>query len=471
MGMSARLIALDGGALALYDTCSHVAPTGRWVGGRPECAVWRPRFGYAQARGVLAQNPARLFLHNYEGILRMLEPMDQVRKAYLTAARGESLWVRNEVVTVAPDGAGRLPAVELPFGCEEEQAVAAHTSRGAVAVLRASGGYQNVDRLYRLLDQPRASAAERAVRLSAHAIAGSFRGVIGIDPSAGLALWARPIGVTTAPFVVTDVNGDGLDEFVLSAYSPENGVSQSGMTDAGTTYVVCLDWYGNVLWRRAFHGQYLGAQAAVADVRGNSDPEVVVTVSSNRPGEPGCAAVLAADGTVIVERPDPGGFYGLVVADLNGDGRPEIVAGAAGGRVLALDGDLETVADFADTAHAGCDGRCTMPCAANDLDGDGGVEVVCASAGWDSPAFVASGRRIEWDPLSYVVVLGPSLEEETRFLVPSAGEERRQLRLMPSHPIRIASVEDTDGDGLNEIIVSSVGPGFMALEVAQRGTP
>jgi len=335
-------------------------------------------------------------------------------------------------------------------------------------VLRASGGYQNVDRLYRLLDQPRASAAERAVRLSANAITGSFRGVIGIDPTAGRPLWVRPVGVTTAPFVVTDLNGDGLDEFVLSSYSPENGVSQSGMTDAGTAYVVCLDWYGNVLWRHPFHGQYLGAQAAVADVRGDVGREVVVVVSSNMPGEPGCVAVLAPDGGTIVERSDPGGFYGMVAADLDGDGRAEVVAGASGGRVVALDGDLETVASCADTAHAGCDGRWIMPCAANDLDGDGDVEVVCASAGWDSPGFVASGRRVAWDLLSYIVVLGPSLEEEARFLVPSMGDEGRGLRLMPSHPVRIASVTDTDGDGRNEIVVSSVGPGLMVLEVVQR---
>jgi len=68
-------------------------------------------------------------------------------------------------------------------------------------VLRASGGYQSADSLYRLLDQPGASAAERAASLSANAITGRFRGVIGIDSTAGRPLWARPIGVTTAPFV------------------------------------------------------------------------------------------------------------------------------------------------------------------------------------------------------------------------------------------------------------------------------
>ena len=102
MHMSARLLSLEGDTLACYETCSHVAPTGRSVGEYPECFVWRPRSGYAPARGVLRQNLPKLFLHNYEGIFRMLDPLDQVRQAYLTGGRGESLWVRNEVVTVHP---------------------------------------------------------------------------------------------------------------------------------------------------------------------------------------------------------------------------------------------------------------------------------------------------------------------------------------------------------------------------------
>lgn len=466
--IDARLLTLAGDTLATYGGCAFIAPTGRWEGACPEYLAWRPRWGYAPARGVLRRNLPKLFLHNYEGIFRFLDPMDAVRRAYVTAGRGESLWVRNEVVSLAPTETGRLPAIELPYGCEQELAVAAQTSRGDVALLRASGGYQNVDRLYRLLDQPRLTAEERVIQLRSNAIVGSFRGIIAIDPTAGLARWVRPIGVTTAPFVVADVNGDGLDEFILSSYCPENGVSYGGMTDAGTAYVICLDWYGNVLWRRPFHGQYLGARAAVADVRGDADPEVVVVVSSNKPGEPGCAAVLASDGTTIVEKRHADGFYGLVVADLDGRGKPEIVAGALDGRVVAFDGDLEIVASFQDTAHADWTGRWLMPCAAGDLDGDGEVEVVGASSGWNSGPFVPSGRKVEWDSLSYVVTLGPRLEEEARFLVPPVDGKPSPIRVMPSHPIQIASVLDADADGSNEIVLSGVGPGLMVIEVVKR---
>jgi hypothetical protein len=468
--VDARLFTLDGDTLAAYRDCSLVAPTGRWVGDCPEYLAWRPRWGYSPARGLLRQNLPRLFLHNYEGIFRVLDSMDTVRRAYLTAGRGDSLWVRNEVVSLAPGDTGRMPPIELPYGCEQELSFSAHTSRGDVAMLRASGGYQNVDRLYRLLDQPRTSATERVVQLSANAITGSFRGIIAIDPIAGHARWVRPMGVTTMPFVVADINGDGLDEFVLSSYSPENGVSFSGMTDAGTAYVICLDWYGNVLWRRPFHGAYQGVQAAVADVRGDGVPEIVVVVSSYKPGEPGCAALLAPDGTTIAERRDAGGFYGLVVADLDGRGKPEIVTGASDGRLVALDGDLETMACYQDTAHANCTGRWVMPCAANDLDGDGEVEVVGASAGWNSGAFVPLGRKLTWASLSYVIALGPRLEEEARFLVPPVDGLPRPINLAPSHPIQIASVLDTDSDGRNEIAVFSVGPGLMVLEVVERET-
>ncbi len=68
------------------------------------------------------------------------------------------------------------------------------------------------------------------------------------------------------------------------------------------------------------------------------------------------------------------------------------MTGASDGRVVAFDGDLEIVSSFQDTAHANCTGRWLMPCAANDIDGDGEVEVVCASAGWTSPGFMPFNR-------------------------------------------------------------------------------
>jgi hypothetical protein len=40
---SAQLLSLGGDTLASYRMCSEVAPTGRWVGGCPECVVRRPR--------------------------------------------------------------------------------------------------------------------------------------------------------------------------------------------------------------------------------------------------------------------------------------------------------------------------------------------------------------------------------------------------------------------------------------------
>lgn len=291
-------------------------------------------------------------------------------------------------MTVTPGDTAPSSPIDLPYGYEQELTFAYRATRGSVATIRASGGYQNVDRLYRLLDQPRTHAGESVAGLTTDAIVGSFRGVIAIDPVAARRRWICPTGVTTYPFVVADLNDDGLDEFVISSYSPENGVSFNGMTDAGTAYVICLDWYGHVLWRRAFHGEYLGVQAAVADVCGDGSREVVVVVSSNKPGDTGCVAVLAADGTTIIERRDLGGLYGLVVVDLDGKGKAEIVAGAPDGRIVALDGDLETVSSSGDTAHArwvarrlgaapGSDaGRHLVPCAANDLDGDGDIEIL-----------------------------------------------------------------------------------------------
>lgn len=95
MEIAACLFTLEGDTLARYPGCALMAPTGRWVGECPEYVVWRPSWKYLPAGRVLRQNPPKLFLHNLEGIFRWLDPMDPVKRAYTTAARGESLSVQN----------------------------------------------------------------------------------------------------------------------------------------------------------------------------------------------------------------------------------------------------------------------------------------------------------------------------------------------------------------------------------------
>jgi hypothetical protein len=456
--MEGRLFALEGDTVARFVDCMLVGPTGRWSGGGPEYVVWRPQSEYLPAKGRLRDDPSGLFLHNYEGTVRSIgHESNPLRSAYLAAARGESLSVRNELVTLAPDGTQRGAASQIGYGCELELAIPVHTSRGDVVLMRTTGGYQNVDRLYRILGQPRLGAGSPEAQVSTDAIVGSFRGVVAVDPQADKVRWVRPTGVTTYPLVVADVNEDGLDEFVISSYSPENGVSYDGLTDAGTAYVICLDWFGNMLWRHPIHGEYVGVQAAVADVQGGRAPEIVAVASSTNHAAAGCAVVLSGDGTVMAERDDLGGLLGLVVADLDGDGKADIVTGAPDGRLLALDGALQIVADFSDTAHADSKERRVIPCAANDIDGDGDVEIVAASVGWTDPKWVPLGNETIWDPISYVLAFGPKLEEEMRAKVPPVGYNNRPLQHKPSAVGIFTAVLDLDDDGRNEIAATCNG--------------
>ncbi|MFH1690926.1 MAG: hypothetical protein ABIE42_11955 [Candidatus Eisenbacteria bacterium] len=463
--MEGRLFSLDGDTLAQLDGCMPISPTGRWTDGVPEFICWRPTWEWLPVAGTAYRTPLMLFPHNYEGILRHFDEMSELLRACLATARYESLSVRSEIVAVEPDGSPRGQPIDAGYGRELESPLAIRTSQGDVAVLRAAGGYQSADWLYRLLGRPRVGPANPRLYVSTDMIQGSFRGLVAIDPAIGEILWARPIGATPLPVAVGDVNGDGLDEFVVSTYSPENGVSQSGTTDAGTAYVICLDWCGNVLWRHSVHGEYAGVQAAIADVSGGRKPEIVAVWSSTSLNEQGGAVVLDGSGATISSREDLGGLYGLVVADVCGDRRSEIVTGAPGGRLLALDGELGIVASFRDTAHRACDDSRLIPLAANDVDGDGDVEILVASVGWSSPGFVPSGRRITWDPVSYVVSLGPGLREEARAPVSPLRDGNSALRLMPAHPSATAAVCDVEGDGRNEVLISSTSVGLIIVEV------
>jgi hypothetical protein len=447
-----RIFTLEGDTLASFADCQMVCPTGRWSEGEPEYLVWQPECEYLPANGRLRDDPSSLFLHNYEGAIRYLEHVrNPLRPAYLSAARGDSLSVRNEFITLASDETRRGTAIRIPYGWEMETPVPIHTSHGNMALMRTAGGYQNVDRLYRLLGQPRLAPGSSSAQFGTDAIFGSFRGIVALDPDADKVQWVRPTGVTMTALAMADVNEDGLDEFIVSSYSPENGVSYDGLTDAGTAYVICLDWFGNVLWRHPIHGQYVGVQAAVADVQGGRAPEIVAVASSSSRAATGCAVVLAGDGTVIAERDDLGGLLGLVVADLDGDGKAETITGAPDGRLLALDGALEIVSSFSDTAHTRCKGRRVIPCAANDIDGDGDIEIVAASVGWTDPQWVAFGNVTVWDPVSYLLAFGPELQEETRGRIPPVGTDRRPIQHKPAAVGVFSVVADLDGDGHDEI--------------------
>jgi hypothetical protein len=210
------------------------------------------------------------------------------------------------------------------------------------------------------------------------------------------------------------------------------------------------------LWRQTTAGSFTAAGAppraffnlndiAVADLNGDGRADLVGTgqlFSSNRFG----AAVLyqAADGSFgglhEVDSSPGGGAYGLALGDVNGDGRTDIVfsSGVGGNAVLAIalqraDGTLAATVTHAVTESAAA-------LRITDIDGDGRADIV-VSHGLSYEAGVVLQRA------------DGSLQTEITYATGPSGFGLRGL-----------AVADLTGDGLPDLVQ------FESL-LAQRPTP
>jgi len=194
-------------------------------------------------------------------------------------------------------------------------------------------------------------------------------------------------GSFTTSVVAGDVNGDGkLDLVVTNAGSNTVGVLL-GHGDGTFAPAVTFDSGGN-----------FPELAAIADVNGDGRPDIVVVDCSNRfagcgGGENGTATVLLGngDGTFRAGASyDAGsGAIWLVVADLNGDGKPDVVVADCGanifcptsapGALSVLMGNGDGTFQTAVTYSSG--GISALSVAVADVNGDGKPDLVVANSG------------------------------------------------------------------------------------------
>jgi len=237
------------------------------------------------------------------------------------------------------------------------------------------------------------------------------RGLFLYDYATGKEKWEYLIGPQPAfPGAVADIDGDGRVEFCGGGYAPNNGMEANGMDD-GHSWIWTVREDGSGMWRRKVRGPATGT--SLADMDGDGRMEVIAWASGHDSG-----TLLILDGSTgkVLRKVDSGFVESLAVADLDGDGNKEIATSSSEGtvRVYGTDLDISAERSFGCKMFVG---------GVNDIDGDGTSELVV------------------WSPMGKVVVMDRSLR--------TLWEED------VGGPVWSLVICDFLDDGTNEIVLTS----------------
>ena len=195
------------------------------------------------------------------------------------------------------------------------------------------------------------------------------RGVYVYDYNTGNELWHYNIGPQLWIDSIADINNDGNKEIVVGTFAPHNGNSDHG-TDDSLSYVFAFDKDGNNLWTKQIGWD--SVYSSVADLNNDGNPEIISFRNQNEPYYPGANDVYIlnpANGNTVDTYNGPAnkGWKGWAIADINGDGKKEIVVGNRDGTLRVLDCNLNLIdsRSLSGTVQA-----------INDVNGNGKQEII-----------------------------------------------------------------------------------------------
>jgi outer membrane protein assembly factor BamB len=256
-----------------------------------------------------------------------------------------------------------------------------------------------------------------------------------------------------ADIAAADLDGDATPDLVtLGWYNDTACAAVSGRT-------------GSVLWERRLGGQPPWRRAAVADVTGDGRPELFVTTQSNLV----CALDGATGATVWEQRLNVGLRAGLAIARFKRDGPLVAVGSTTGGHLFALDAAKGTML----WSRTGMGSAGSTPEIA-DVDGDGAVEIVIGSNGifcvsgdgdvrwrFDSPFVPGDVVVADLDGDGKLEAVAGAVDGVVYCLDAAKGglrwawDSRLDPKAAPQQIEGGVAVADMDGDGVKDVVVGA----------------
>ncbi len=199
---------------------------------------------------------------------------------------------------------------------------------------------------------------------------------------AGWPKWLRDT-IWSSP-AIGDVDGDGVHDVVVGGDCEGNAVGTQPCGTTGGGYVWAFNRDGSEKWRWFLRGQVIWSSPALADLNRDGAQDVVVGTGGYWP-EPNGRVITALNGKTGKElwhTNTPARVVGSPsLADVNGDGRPDVFVVTYGGYLMGINGANGSQLWGAKCIRDG--GSCSdlnagtkSGVALADIDGDGRIEAI-----------------------------------------------------------------------------------------------
>lgn len=280
------------------------------------------------------------------------------------------------------------------------------------------------------------------------AFQGRPRGICCFDLDTQKMLWERLTATNVESVAVGDITGDGKVEIALGSYASANGAVLDNGTDDAHAYVHLVDRHGKPVWHKEMGGAYTRVITHMADLDGGP-LALIVSVSATPEFHPqkrerGSVCRLDAEGRIVASYDGGTAIHGLRIARPGPNKEPIVIVVDRLGGAYVLNKDLTLRQQVALQRQPNRDMDVQIH-AAEDLDGDGRIEIVLSSYEQERRILDVTGEQgVVFTYNHRITVLNSDLSERAQYELAKTRKTCPGLRVVAA---------DIDHDKHKELIV------------------